>query len=90
MWLGLTNVAGSLLHFEADPGEREARARLIRSALVRLEGRVMIGTDHPAGTGTIEEIFDQPATLEVPQQAREALLPTTAARFLDRYGRPRP
>lgn len=90
VWLDLTNVAGSLLYFHEDAASREAGAELVRSALIRLEGRVMVGTDHPAGTGTIEEIFDQLATLEVPESAREALLVTTAARFLDRYGRPRP
>jgi predicted TIM-barrel fold metal-dependent hydrolase len=90
VWLDLTNVAGSLLDFYDDPSQRETEAELVRSALERLSGRVMVGTDHPAGTGTISEIFRQLDVLDVPEPVREALLVTTAAEFLDRYGRPRP
>jgi len=90
VWLDVTNVAGSILLVDPDDPEHARQADAFRSGLTRFHGRVMFGTDHPAGMGTVEEILDHLDRFDVPAADREALLMTTAATFFDRYGRQRP
>jgi predicted TIM-barrel fold metal-dependent hydrolase len=89
VWLDLTNVVGSIRMFdEAEAAERTGA--ILRAGLNTAAGRVMMGTDHPAGMGTIEEIFEELNRFDLEERVREQLLVETAARFFDLYGRPRP
>jgi len=90
VWLDVTNVAGSIVLIDPDDPEHRRLADLFREGVSSLKGRIMFGTDHPAGMGPIETIFEGLDRLDLSESDREALLMTTAASFFDRYGRPRP
>ena len=90
VWLDVTNVAGAILLIEPDDPQQRQLADLFREGVARLEGRIMFGTDHPAGMGTIDVIFRDLDRFDIPEGQRESLVMTTAATFFDRYGRPRP
>lgn len=90
VWLDVTNVAGSIILIDPDDDEHRRLADLFRHGVSRLAGRIMFGTDHPAGMGPVEVIFEGLDRFDIPESDREALVMTTAASFFDRYGRPRP
>lgn len=90
VWLDITNVAGSITQLPAGSEEAETLGRVFTGGLAEYAGRVMMGTDHPAGMSSIEGIFEQLARFDIPESVREEVLVTTAGRFFDRYGRPRP
>ena len=57
VWLDVTNVAGSIVLIEPDDPEHRRQADEFREGVSRFRGRIMFGTDHPAGMGPIERIF---------------------------------
>lgn len=90
VWLDVTNVAGSIVLIEPDDPEHRRQADEFREGVSRFRGRIMFGTDHPAGMGPIERIFTNLDRFDIPEADREALLIGTAATFFDRYCRTRP
>jgi hypothetical protein len=44
--------------------------------------RIMFGTDHPAGSGTLEEIYRTMDTVGLGESVRERLVGGTAERFV--------
>jgi hypothetical protein len=89
VWLDATNVFGTLggriPPFEH--GDLEAQRRELLSRLPPLADRVMFGTDHPVGMGSLEQIFTDLGTFDLDEATRERILLSTPAAFLDRYGR---
>ena len=88
--LDLTNVLGMFL-WEKDPlpfgisrpaWEKEE----LLSAIEEHSGRILFGSDHPAGMGTLEEILTQVETLGLPQGAVERILRGNARELLIRLG----
>jgi predicted TIM-barrel fold metal-dependent hydrolase len=90
VWLDVTNVAGSITLIDPSDPEHRRQADAFRAGVSRLSSRIMFGTDHPAGVGTIERIFGDLDRFDIPERDREALLMGTAEKFFDTYGRPRP
>ncbi len=88
--LDLTNVIGMLrwrggpLPFGVSPspwGEREFAAALDANA-----SRVLFGSDHPAGVGTLEEIVRQVETFGLEKESLERILYGNARALIDRLG----
>jgi len=87
VWLEMTNVFGSLVdkrYPAATVVDETDRASLLDGLAVWSE-RVMFGSDHPAGMGTLEEIYRTLDTLGLSETVKENLLGETARRFVLRF-----
>jgi predicted TIM-barrel fold metal-dependent hydrolase len=88
--LDLTNIPGMFL-WKGDPLpfsiSRPAWGREeFLSAIENHSGRIVFGSDHPAGMGTMEEIVLQVETLGLSEGTVEKILYGNAREFLDRAG----
>jgi len=70
VWLEMTNVFSS---FEK---------RLLLEGIGPRSERIMFGTDHPAGSGTLEEIYRTTDQAGLGESVRERLVGGTAERFV--------
>ena len=70
VWLEMTNVFSS---FEK---------RLLLEGIGPHSERIMFGTDHPAGSGTLEEIYRTTDQAGLGESVRERLVGGTAERFV--------
>lgn len=87
VWVEMTNVFGSLVDERYPSGTvvgENDRAKLLDGLAVWSE-RVMFGSDHPAGMGTLEEIYRTLDALGLPETVKENLLGETARRFVLRF-----
>jgi predicted TIM-barrel fold metal-dependent hydrolase len=85
VWLEMTNVFGSLWDPRYPPGVAGVdKARLLDGLATRSD-RVMFGSDHPAGMGSLEEIYRTLDRLGLSETVRENLLGETARRFVLRF-----
>ena len=71
-----------------DPGSQDAAWAALRDGLTAFPDRVMFGTDHPSGTGTLEEMYRDFRAFGLPGELEERLLGETAQRLVEK-ARPR-
>ncbi len=86
VWLDLTNVPGSFAWMDT-PDELLV---LFREGLLRHRDRTLMGTDYPAGMGSIDEILAQFESIGIEESLLEHVMVTSTKAYFDRYGRPRP
>lgn len=86
VWLDLTNVPGSFAWMES-PDELVIS---FRKGLDRYRDRCLMGTDYPAGMGSLDEILTQFRSVGIDDVLLEHVMVTSTAAFFDRYGRDRP
>jgi predicted TIM-barrel fold metal-dependent hydrolase len=67
---------------EWDPGSQADAWAALREGLRAFPGRVMFGTDHPAGTGTLAGMYGEARAFGLPPEAERRLLGGTAAALL--------
>lgn len=67
---------------ETDVKEYDTEKRLLLEGLGPHSERIMVGTDHPAGSGTLEEIYRTMDGAGLGEPVRERLAGGTAARFV--------
>ena len=53
--------------------------------LCRHEGRVLFGSDHPAGMGSLEQIYKDMESFDLPDSARKALISDAPANFVKSF-----
>jgi hypothetical protein len=67
------------------PGDDQtATWAALREGLRVFPDRVMFGTDHPSGTGTLEEMYREFHAFGLPPEVEERLLGATARRLIER------
>jgi predicted TIM-barrel fold metal-dependent hydrolase len=54
----------------------------LRAGLAAFPDRVMFGTDHPSGTGTLAGMYEELRAFGLPAGVEQAMLGDTAARLL--------
>lgn len=87
VWTEMTNVFGSLWDDRYPSGTLVSegnKAKLLDGLAVWSE-RVMFGSDHPAGMGSLEEIYRTLDRLGLSETVKENLLGETARRFVLRF-----
>ena len=87
VYLDLTNVPGSVMF---DPEGWERALATFRRGVSRHRDRVLMGTDYPAGMGSLEQIFAQLEAAELGADLLEHVMLVSTRGFFDRFGRPRP
>lgn len=85
VWLDLTNVPGSFAWMDT-PDEL---ITTFHEGLARYRDRILMGTDYPAGMGSLDEILDQFRSVGIDDGLLEHLMVTSTKAYFDRYGRPR-
>ncbi|MEA2001945.1 MAG: amidohydrolase family protein [Actinomycetota bacterium] len=85
VWLDLTNVPGSFAWMDTPDGLIET----LHDGMKRHRDRVLMGTDYPAGMGSLDEILAQFHSVGIEDSLLEHVMVTSTAVFFDRYGRPR-
>ena len=86
LWLDLTNVPGSF-------GLQNHSAELLDvflAGLAQHRDRCLMGTDYPAGMGTLDEILAQFGSIGIDDGLLEYVMLTSTKRFFDEFGEPRP
>ncbi|MBI3089163.1 MAG: amidohydrolase family protein [Candidatus Tectomicrobia bacterium] len=96
LYLDLANVYGSLvappspgLHGEPQPAA--PRRKLERAAERLFQGlevwhhRVLFGTDHPAGTGTLRQIYASALAMPISEAAKESIFGGAALALVEKY-----
>ena len=86
VWLDLTNVPGSF-------GWMDTPAELVTTlheGLTRHRDRALMGTDYPAGMGSLDEILHQFQSVGIEEGLLEEVMVVSTKRFFDMFGRPRP
>jgi predicted TIM-barrel fold metal-dependent hydrolase len=86
LWLDLTNVPGSLELMDNSADLLET----FLAGLDRHRDRCLMGTDYPAGMGTLDEILAQFRSLGIDEGLLEHVMLASTKAFFDEYGRPRP
>lgn len=86
VWLDLTNIPGSFDWMNSPP----ALVEMFRDALERHRDRALMGTDYPAGMGSLDEILTQFHSIDLDEGLLEHVMMTAPKRYFDRFGRPRP
>ncbi|MFO8058732.1 MAG: amidohydrolase family protein [bacterium] len=89
LYLDATNVPACLRDefrplLKAVPGG-DRIPDLLQKGLHRYQGRIMFGSDHPAGMGSLEDIYSDLKLIELEPSAREALQAGAARAFSDRF-----
>lgn len=85
VWLELTQVFGSFFDARYVLKEYAGAKALLLAGLGPRSERIMFGTDHPTGSGTLEEIYQALDRAGLPETLRERLVGGTAARFVERF-----
>ncbi len=89
LYLDATNVLACLRDefrplLASVPGGEEI-PRKLHEGLHRYQGRIMFGSDHPAGMGNLHHIYHDLELVELDHSARDALQYKTARSFIDRF-----
>jgi predicted TIM-barrel fold metal-dependent hydrolase len=85
VWLEMTNVFGVLWDTRYPSGVAFVDKAQLLDGLAARSDRVMFGSDHPAGMGSLEEIYRTLDTLGLSETVKENLLGETARRFVLRF-----
>lgn len=85
VWLEMTNVFSVLWDERYPPGSVEPDRKKLLDGIATWSERVMFGSDHPAGMGSLEEIYRTLEVLGLSETVRENLLGETARRFVLRF-----
>ena len=85
VWLDLTNVPGSFEWM----GVSDDLVAVLHQGMARHRGRVLMGTDYPAGMGNLEEILNQFHSVGIDDGLLEDVMLRSTAAFFDQFGRPR-
>lgn len=84
LWLEMTNVFGALWDERYRLRKFEDQKKGLLEGLNAWSDRIMFGSDHPAGMGTLPEIYRILDGLPLSESAKENLLGETARRFVER------
>lgn len=79
----MTNVFGALYDDRYLAAGHERAGKTLHDGLLHLSERIMFGSDHPAGLGTLAEVYRGLDRLGLPETVKENLLGLTARRFAD-------
>jgi len=82
VWLEMTNVFSSFWDRRYVLKEYDTEKRLLLEGIAPHSERIMFGTDHPAGSGTLEEIYRTLDRAGLGESMRERLVGGTAERFV--------
>jgi predicted TIM-barrel fold metal-dependent hydrolase len=85
VWMEMTNVFGALWDDRYPSGTVVADKARLLGGLATWSDRVMFGSDHPAGMGSLEEIYRTLDVLGLSETVKENLLGETARRFVLRF-----
>jgi hypothetical protein len=86
VWLDLTNVPGSLAWMDSP----QELIEVFLDGLDRHRDRSLMGTDYPAGMGSLDEILDQLIAIGIDDGLLEHVMLVSTDKYFDRFGRPRP
>jgi len=82
VWLEMTNVFSSFWDRRYVLKEYDTEKHLLLEGIGPHSERIMFGTDHPAGSGTLEEIYQTLDRAGLGESVRERLVGGTAERFV--------
>lgn len=82
VWLDLTNVPDSI----AGAGPTESLTTTLNQGLRRHVDRALLGTDYPAGCGTVEEILDEYRSVGIDDDIVEHMMLVSTRAYLERFG----
>jgi hypothetical protein len=82
VWLEMTNVFSSFWDRRYVLKEYDTEKRLLLEGIAPHSERIMFGTDHPAGSGTLVEIYRTLDKVGLGEPVRERLVGGTAERFV--------
>lgn len=85
VWLEMTNVFGNFWDPRYVLKEYGAGKRLLLEGVGPRSERIMFGTDHPSGAGTLAEIYAGFDRAGLAETVRERLVGGTAERFVGRF-----
>jgi predicted TIM-barrel fold metal-dependent hydrolase len=85
VWLEMTNVFSSFWDPRYVLKEYDTEKRLLVEGIGPRSERIMFGTDHPSGSGTLEEIYQTLDRVGLSETVRERLVGATAERFVKRF-----
>ena len=85
VWLELTQVFGSFFDSRYALKEFPGAKELLLEGLGPHSERIMFGTDHPTGSGTLEEIYQALDRAGLASTLRERLVGGTAVKFVERF-----
>ncbi|MBI4587519.1 MAG: amidohydrolase family protein [Candidatus Rokubacteria bacterium] len=85
VWLEMTNVIGALWDERYRIRKFEDQRQVLLEGINAWSDRIMFGSDHPAGMGTLEEIYRTLDGLRLAETVKENLLGETARRFVERF-----
>lgn len=95
LYLDMTNVPGTIGLYQETPqavrdnfaafGDELCESDDLYAILYEFSDRVMFGTDHPAGMGSVAQVYHDFDSLELSEKVRADLLRQTAATFLERH-----
>lgn len=84
VWLDLTNIPGSL----QSPDLPSEAIELFHRGLDLHRHHALMGTDYPAGMGTLDEIIDQYTSIGLDSNLLEHVMVISPKRFFERFGQP--
>ncbi len=76
--------AGATHEWEQYGGDPRVIAAELREGIRAFPGRVMFGTDHPSGTGTLRQMYDDFHAFGLPLDVEQRLLGGTARRLIEK------
>ena len=85
VWLEMTQVFGNFWDSRYVLKEYEGAKELLLEGLGPHSERIMFGTDHPTGAGTLEEIYQTLDRAGLPETLRERLVGGTAVKFVEHF-----
>jgi len=85
VWLEMTNVFSSFWDRRYVLKEYDTEKRLLLEGIGPHSERIMFGTDHPAGSGTLVEIYQTMDRVGLGESVRERLIGGTAERFVKTF-----
>ena len=85
VWVEMTNVFGALWDDRYPSGVAVGDTAKLLDGIATWSDRIMFGSDHPAGIGSLEEIYRTLDVLGLSETVKENLLGETARRFVLRF-----
>ena len=85
VWLEMTNVFGALWDDRYRVTKLEPQKKVLLEGIGAHSDRIMFGSDHPAGMGTLEEIYRTLAGLRFPETVKETPRGEPPRRFVERF-----
>jgi predicted TIM-barrel fold metal-dependent hydrolase len=87
LYFDITNVMGYLKKeaFDHENIEIEKTVPFFENTVNRFSNRIMFGSEHPIGTGSIEEVYDDIKYFDISAQAKADIFFNTAFNFVERF-----